>query len=91
MIEVEVVFATLERQVLTSIEVVPGATIIDAVRRSGIAADFPGFDLEKLPKGIWGARKADDQVLSDGDRIEIYRPLVTDPMEARRRRAEKAD
>ena len=76
MIQVEVVFATLDRQALTSIEVAPDATILDAVRLSGIADEFPGFDLEKLPKGIWGTRKPDDQTLSEGDRIEIYRPLV---------------
>ncbi|MDA0978320.1 MAG: RnfH family protein, partial [Proteobacteria bacterium] len=59
----------------------------DAVQASGIASHFPELELDELEKGIWGRRRPEDHEVRSGDRVEIYRPLVVDPREARRRRA----
>ena len=67
--------------------VVPaGATLIDALRASGVLQRHPHIDLARQAVGIWGRIRALDAPLKDGDRIEIYRPLQVDPKEARRRR-----
>jgi hypothetical protein len=86
-IEVEVVYALAERQALVVITVPSGATVGEAVERSGIAKQFPEQDLSACTLGIWGRLAASDQLLQDGDRIEIYRPLNIDPREARRQLA----
>ena len=65
-----------------------GSTVRDAVIASGL---LPQFDPDHSPVGIFGKKKAPDTVLRDGDRVEIYRPLVADPKDARRRRAVKKD
>jgi len=86
-VEVEVVFALAERQMLVSVALAAGATARDAVNASGIAREFPDQELSACRLGIWGRLIEGDQVLQDGDRIEIYRPLTVDPREARRRLA----
>ena len=86
-INVEVVFALAERQQLASIAVVPGATAQEAVARSGIVDKFPDQDFAACSLGIWGRLIEDGQVLQEGDRIEIYRPLNIDPRDARRQLA----
>jgi hypothetical protein len=86
-IRVEVVFALPERQVLVEVSLEPTASVADAIEASGIARTFPGEDLEALPVGIWGKPASRAAGLQDGDRVEIYRPLLIDPKEARRRRA----
>lgn len=86
-IGVEVVFALPDRQVLVVLELGEGATVAEAIERSGLAAEFPAEAIEALPVGIWGRVTARDHVLADGDRVEIYRPLEIDPREARRRLA----
>jgi uncharacterized protein len=63
-----------------------GATVADAVRASGMQQRHPTVDLAQAPLGVWGARRGPDDVLREGDRIELYRPLSVDPKEARRRR-----
>ncbi|MFS0753977.1 RnfH family protein [Noviherbaspirillum sp. 1P10PC] len=65
-----------------------GSSLRDAVMASGL---LPDFDADPCPVGIFGKKKAPDTVLRDGDRVEIYRPLVADPKDARRRRAVKKD
>lgn len=67
-----------------------GATVADAVRASGLQARYPDFDLGALPTGVWGSFRAADHPLADGDRVELYRPLSVDPMEARRLRQRAA-
>ena len=57
------------------------------MRLSGIAREFPSLDLDDCKLGIWGQVVADDAVLAHGDRVEIYRPLVNDPRQARMRLA----
>ena len=86
-IEVEVVYALAERQVLLAITIPAGATAGDAVEQSGIARQFPEQDLSACQLGIWGRLVESDQSLDDGDRVEIYRPLEIDPREARRKLA----
>lgn len=86
-IEVEVVYALAERQALVAVEIAAGATVGDAVEQSGIAKQFPEQDLSACRLGIWGRLVDIDQVLNDGDRVELYRPLNIDPREARRKLA----
>ncbi|OLY76661.1 RnfH family protein [Pseudomonas sp. ATCC PTA-122608] len=92
MVEVEVVYAAVDRQVLMSLAVASGSSLRAAVQGSGMAAQFPELNLESCPLGVFGKVVADADVrcVRDGDRIEIYRPLLADPMEIRRLRAAKA-
>ncbi|MGE8147380.1 RnfH family protein [Pseudomonas frederiksbergensis] len=91
-IEVEVVYAAVDRQVLLSVAVPAGATVRAALLESGVGAEFPELDLTGCPVGIFGKVIADPdtRVVQAGDRIEIYRPLLADPKEVRRLRAAKA-
>ena len=96
LIDVEVVYALPERQKLYRLQVEPGTTALQAAKISGVEGDFPGVDLAKTKMGIFGQalgtkglKLPDQQVLSAGDRVEIYRPLIADPKEARRKRAAK--
>ena len=85
-ISIQVAYASAERQRVVDLRVAPGVTAREAVRLSGIAAFFPGLDAEHCPIGIFGRVVPDDRQLRQGDRIEIYRPLLNDPREARRER-----
>jgi len=85
--QVEVVFALLEKQVLRALELPEGATVADAIDASAIARQFPGLNFEELQAGIWGKPVERACVVRDGDRVELYRPLEMDPREARRLRA----
>ncbi|MEO8999829.1 MAG: RnfH family protein [Rhodanobacter sp.] len=87
MITAEVVYAAAGQQILRRVELAEGSTVKQAIDTSGIAAMLPngGFDARHL--GIFSRKVTPDQIVQDGDRIEIYRPLMLDPMEARRRRA----
>lgn len=87
-IEVEVVFALAERQSLRSVIVAEGATAGEAIARSDLSRAFPEHDLSELVVGIWGREVPRTQLLRQGDRIEIYRPLELDPREARRQLAQ---
>lgn len=91
MISVEVAYALLEKQLIVPLQVPPGTNMLDAVIQSKIAEKFPDIDLENLSLGIFGKaeKKPEARILEPGDRIEIYRPLVADPKEMRKARAEK--
>jgi putative ubiquitin-RnfH superfamily antitoxin RatB of RatAB toxin-antitoxin module len=91
-IEIEVVHAAVDRQVLRTVSVPEGATVREAALKSGIGAEFPELDLSGCPLGIFGKVVADPQIrpIQAGERIEIYRPLLADPKEVRRLRAAKA-
>lgn len=91
-IEIEVVYAAIDRQVLRTISVVEGSTVRAVLSASGIDVDFPELDLAGCPVGIFGKVIADPdvRVVQAGDRLEIYRPLLADPKEVRRLRAAKA-
>jgi len=86
-ITVEVAYALPHRQVLVEVELPAGATALEAAQRSGIAGKFDGVDLDNGTLGIFGHIVAPSQVLRDGDRVEIYRPLIADPKEVRKARA----
>jgi putative ubiquitin-RnfH superfamily antitoxin RatB of RatAB toxin-antitoxin module len=86
-IQVEVVYATPRRQELVSLTVSAGCTVAEAIDRSGLKAQFPELRLDSAAVGIFSRKVSMEQVLQEGDRVEIYRPLIADPREARRRRA----
>ena len=86
---VEVAYALPDRQVLLELEVEGGTTVQQAIQRSGILQRYPGIQLARGRVGIFGRRVELDAPLRDGDRVEIYRPLVADPREARRRRVKR--
>ncbi|NND44256.1 MAG: RnfH family protein [Xanthomonadales bacterium] len=90
MIHVEVAHARPEKQALLGVDVPPGTTVAQAIEASGILDAFPGLVVDPDRLGIFGRRTTPDTVLGDGDRVEIYRPLIADPKEARRKRAAAA-
>ncbi len=86
-IRVEVAFAKLHEQALLEIFVDAGSTVAEAVERSGILERFPEIDLSQNKIGIFGKATQLDTRLNEGDRVEIYRPLIADPKEQRKKRA----
>lgn len=92
MIEVEIAYAEPERQWLFAITLAEGATVADALADSAVKSRLAHVDLAAAPVGIFSSRVIQPalHVLRAGDRIEIYRPLVADPKEIRRQRAERA-
>ena len=88
-IMVEVAYALPEEQVIISIKVPTIFNVQQAIEKSGIQKKFPGIDLSKNKVGIFGKKTTLDNTLNDRDRIEIYRPLILDPKEMRRKRAAK--
>lgn len=90
-IGVQVCYAKPDVQILRNLAVPAGTTVVDAIRRSGVLGDAPEIDLTVCQVGIFGKLKSLDTTLRDRDRVEIYRPLVADPKESRRRRAVKRD
>lgn len=95
-IAVEVAYALPHKQKLIELMVEPGTTAYVAVIQSKIADFFPELDIETAKMGLFGQafgskglKPVKEHVLQEGDRVEIYRPLIADPKEARRRRAEK--
>ncbi len=88
-IRVEVCHALPDRQWLITVDLPAGSTLAEAIRRSGLTRELPGLDLHRDAVGLFGERATLDTVLRDGDRVEIYRPLLVDPKEIRRRRALK--
>ena len=85
---VEVAFAEPQRQSLVTVELDPGATVAEAIERSGLVARHTEVDFDSLATGIWGRVVGQEYSLSDGDRVELYRELNIDPREARRQLAE---
>jgi putative ubiquitin-RnfH superfamily antitoxin RatB of RatAB toxin-antitoxin module len=88
-INIEAVYALPHEQVLLKFQVPQGSTIAEALKHSGIIEKFPDIDLAKGKFGIFGKLSKVDTVLREKDRIEIYRPLIADPKEVRRKRAEE--
>lgn len=86
---VEVAYATPSRQEVIEIAARPGSTIEQVIRESGLLERFPEIDLARNRVGIFGEIVSLRDPVRDGDRVEIYRPLLADPKEARRRRAER--
>lgn len=85
-----VMYSPAPRQVLEwPLDLPAGATVRDAVLASGWAAACPGADAEAVDVGVWGRRGTLQQPVREGDRVEIYRPLLVDPKVARRERFRK--
>ena len=91
-IAVEVVYALADKQKLLRLALPQGTTVRQAALHSGMDGFFPGLDLAAAPLGIYGKAvpKPDERVLEEGERVEIYRPLIADPKEVRKQRAAKA-
>ena len=88
-IVVEVAYAKPEEQVILVVHTQAGVTAMSAIEASGILAKFPEIDLKNNKIGIFGKLIKSDTQLRDKDRVEIYRKLIADPKEVRRRRAEE--
>jgi putative ubiquitin-RnfH superfamily antitoxin RatB of RatAB toxin-antitoxin module len=86
-ITVEVVYALRDRQELVTLTLPAGAVVREAVERSGLMDKFPEINLGRNKLGIFGKLVKPDTMLRDYDRVEIYRPLIADPKEVRKRRA----
>ncbi len=88
-INIEVVYALPDEQTLLKKAVPAGATVMEAIQASGLLEKYSELDLAAHKLGIFGKLTKADAVLRDRDRIEVYRPLLADPKEVRRRRAEE--
>lgn len=85
--KIQVVYALPAVQELVSLELPEGATLLQAVEASGLLGKYPEIDVKKNKFGIFAKLARAEAALRDGDRIEIYRPLIADPKEVRRLRA----
>lgn len=88
-ITVEVAYAESGSQRIITLTAYPGITAQKAVERSGIVRFYPQIDINTLDLGIFSHPCTPETLLKDGDRVEIYRPLLCDPKEMRRKRARK--
>jgi putative ubiquitin-RnfH superfamily antitoxin RatB of RatAB toxin-antitoxin module len=88
-INIEVVYALPDEQILLKRSVPSGSTVAEAIQASGVLGKHPEIDLTTNKLGIFGKLTKADAVVRDKDRIEIYRPLIADPKEVRRKRAEE--
>ena len=82
---IEVVCALPQKQERILLDLSPGSTVLDAIEASGLLQRLPQIELGRA--GIWGRPVSPETRLRDRDRVEIYRPLVADPREVRRKRA----
>lgn len=89
-IRVEVVYALPERQYLRTVKLEEGSTVEQAIVASGLLELRKDIDLKSNKVGVYSRPVKLADIISDGDRIEIYRPLIADPKELRRQRAEKS-
>lgn len=91
MIEVEVAYALPHKQKIYALRVEKGTTALEAAKRTSVCQDFEDVDLDTAKMGIFGqsVKTPASQILQPGDRVEIYRPLIADPKEIRRKRAAK--
>jgi putative ubiquitin-RnfH superfamily antitoxin RatB of RatAB toxin-antitoxin module len=90
-VRVQVCFARPQLQVLRDLVVPVDASLEDAIRQSGLLSEVPEIDLANCRVGVYGKLKSLDAPVREHDRIEIYRPLLADPKESRRKRAEKKE
>ena len=86
-ISVEIAYATPGQQIVMPVNVPPGTTVAQAIEKSGICQRFPQIDPDTADVGIFGHVVNRDQELKERDRVEIYRPLLADPKEVRRKLA----
>lgn len=88
-LHVEVCYALPSGQTIVSLTLPQGATMRDAIERSGLLQRFPELDMSRMKAGVFGKLRALDAAVEAGDRVEIYRALKADPKLARQRRVEK--
>ncbi|HEY2678896.1 MAG TPA: RnfH family protein [Steroidobacteraceae bacterium] len=89
-IRIEIVYAEPRRSIAKSFTLTSGSVVLDALRMASADPDFSKVVLESSPVGIFGRLTRKDQILADGDRIEIYRQLMQEPKLARRARVSKS-
>lgn len=90
-ITVEVAYARPDKQRILRVAVKNACTLLEAVKLSGILEEFPEISLADVSFGVFGKveKKPEQRILKAGERVEIYRPLLIDPKESRKQRAEK--
>ena len=90
-IKIEVAYALPDKQKILRLSVPQGSTVYEGAKRSGIDQFFPSIDFDTADMGIFGkaVKNPKQELLREGDRIEIYRPLLIDPKQARMNRASK--
>ena len=86
-IDVEVAYAAAQRQVVKTVTLPAGSNVETAIRASGLLDEFAEIDLSRQRVGVFGELVQLDECLHGGERVEIYRALMADPKETRRRRA----
>lgn len=86
---IQICYARADRQFLLTQSVAAGTTIQQAIQDSDLVRQAPEIDISVWRVGIFGKLKTLDTVLREHDRVEIYRPLIADPKDSRRRRAHK--
>lgn len=89
MIAVEIAYATPEKQVIYKVDVEEGCSIEQAIESSPLLKDFPEIDLTINQVGVFGVQKKLSHTLRQSDRVEVYRPLIIDPKQARLNRLAK--
>ncbi|MDE1188892.1 MAG: RnfH family protein [Pantoea sp.] len=89
-ITIEVVYALPDKQYLRTVTLEEGATVEEAIKASGLLSLRKDIDLKTNKVGVFSRPVKLDDTLQDGDRVEIYRPLIADPKEMRRQRAERS-
>ncbi|MCH8551830.1 MAG: RnfH family protein [Natronospirillum sp.] len=92
-VHIEVACATPQKQRIMVVTVKAGTTLREAVLQSRIGEEFPEIDVQQAPLGIFGKKVArpEQVAVEEGQRVEVYRPLLIDPKEARANRAAKAE
>lgn len=86
-ISIEVSYALADEQVILDVDIEPSDTVEEAIRKSGVLQLYPEIDLAQNKVGVFGKLTKLDKTLNERDRIEIYRPLIADPKEVRKKRA----
>lgn len=87
-IDIELVYARPDKLWRLDLRIAAHSTVRDAIVSSGFLDQFPDVHIDTVKCGIYGQQCGLDRTLNPGDRIEVYRPLIFDPMESRRRRAQ---
>ena len=87
LIRIEVVYAMPTRQAVVKLHLPARSTVLAAIEASGLLQKYPEIDLEKNKLGVFAKLVKVDAILRDQDRVEIYRPLIADPKEVRKKRA----
>jgi len=87
LLKIVVAYSPSPRDVdMVTVSVPEGATVLDALKASGLIERHPEIDPAQMKLGVWGKLREPHDVLRDADRVEVYRPLLVDPKEARRQR-----